>query len=87
MPLPACLTEHRPLIEWNGHAPAPYVEAILVGVGMHREARIAVGPFGSVVLRKRIWLSRQALEYLTDSGFMRATVLREVDEPPSEWQL
>lgn len=82
MTLPACLTEHRPLFEWNGHAPAPYVEAILVGVGPYRHSMIAVGPFGSVALRKRIWLSRKCLEFLVDSGFMRATVLREADEPP-----
>lgn len=80
MNLPSCLTEHRPLIEWNGHTPAPYVEAILVGVGPYRNAAVACWLLRTIALRKRIWLRRDEMDFLTASGFMRATILREADE-------
>jgi hypothetical protein len=80
--LPACLTEHRPLIEWNGHAPARYVEVILVGVGAYETATIARWQLGVIAMRRRVWLRRSDMEFLVGCGTMRATVLREADELP-----
>lgn len=86
MTLPACLTEHRPLVEWNGHCPAPYVEVILVGVGAFQNAAVASWPLGTVALRRRIWLRRGDVDFLTSCGSMRATILREADELPPQLQ-